>query len=140
MLFVAFCCSFWFLVRVSICRSLPFAALRCSFLFLRLILSQKPKQANAFCCSLRLFVARLVFCGCFHFSIALLVVAFCWYEKRKRAKKAEEVQIETRLQQNMAVKLMERDVQRVWLKAGQECFSGDIYSISEASTTISNGL
>ena len=32
MLFVAFCCSFWFLVRVSICRSLPFAALHCSSL------------------------------------------------------------------------------------------------------------
>ena len=33
MLFVAFCCSFWFLVRVSICRSLLSAALRCSFWF-----------------------------------------------------------------------------------------------------------
>ena len=32
LLFVA---SFDFLVRVSICRSLLFAALRCSFLFLR---------------------------------------------------------------------------------------------------------
>ena len=30
-----FCCSFWFLVRVSICLSLPFAAFRCPFLFLR---------------------------------------------------------------------------------------------------------
>ena len=35
MLFVAFCCSFWFLVHASICRSLPFAALSYSFLFLR---------------------------------------------------------------------------------------------------------
>ena len=61
MLFVAFCCSFWFLVRVSICHSLPFA----------------------------------VFCGCFHLSTTLLVVAFCWYEKEQQ--KAKNVQMETRL-------------------------------------------
>ena len=47
MLFVAFCSSFWFLVRVSICSSLPFAA-RYGFLLL----------VMAFCCSLWLFVAR----------------------------------------------------------------------------------
>ena len=38
------------------------------------------------------------------------------------------------------VKLVERDVQCVWLKAGQEFFIGDIYSVSEASTTIASGL
>ena len=65
MLFVAFCCSFWFLVRVSISLSLPFVALRCSFL---LILSQKPKQANAFCCSLWLFDARFGFLWMFPFE------------------------------------------------------------------------
>ena len=43
------------------------------------------------------FIARygflllvLVFCGCFHLSIALLVVAFCWYEKPKRATKGKK--------------------------------------------------
>ena len=36
------------------------------------------------------FVARFVFCGCFHLSIALLVVAFCWYEKPKRATKGKK--------------------------------------------------
>ena len=78
MLFVAFCCSFWFLVRVSICRSLPFVALRCSYLVLRqsqFYLKNQNRQMP--------FVARhgflllvLVFCGCFHLSIALLVVVF----------------------------------------------------------------
>ena len=42
--------------------------------------------------------------------------------------------------QNMAVKLVERNVQCVWLKAGQEFFIGDIYSVSEAPTRIVNGL
>ena len=43
------------------------------------------------------FVARygflllvLAFCGCFNLSIALLVVAFCWYEKPKRATKGKK--------------------------------------------------
>ena len=48
----------------------------------------------------------------------------------------------------MLVKLVERDVQSVWLKAGQKCFInkddltfiGDIYSVTEASTTIADGL
>ena len=49
----------------------------------------------------------------------------------------------------MVVKLVERDMRSVWLKAGQKCFIeykddltfiGDIYSVTEASTTIVNGL
>ena len=43
------------------------------------------------------FIARygflllvLVFCGCFHLNIALLVVAFCWYEKQRRATKGKK--------------------------------------------------
>ena len=40
----------------------------------------------------------------------------------------------------MVVKLVEKDVQCVWLTAGQKCFIGDIYSVTEAFTTIANVL
>ena len=78
------------------CFHLPFVAFYCSSLLflvfeIESILSQKPKQANAFCCSLWLFVARFGFCGCFHLSIALLVVAFRWYVKPKRATKGKKI-------------------------------------------------
>ena len=65
MLFVTFCCSVSFLVRVSICRSMPFAALRCSFLFLRknqFYLKNQNRQMP--------FVAR--------YGFLLLVLIFLW--------------------------------------------------------------
>ena len=60
MLFVAFRCSFWFLVRVSICRSLPFVALRCSsllfFVFeIESILIGLLLLVMVFCCSFWFF-------------------------------------------------------------------------------------
>ena len=74
----AFCCSFWFLGLVSICRMLPFIAFCCSSLLflvfeIKSILSKKSKQANA-----RYGFLLLVFvlCGCFHLSIPFLVVTF----------------------------------------------------------------
>ena len=81
----------------------PFAVRCLLLLFLvfeiESILSQKPKQANA--CLLLLVMAL---CCWFWFfvdvsilSIALLVVAFCWYEKPKRATKGKKVQMETKL-------------------------------------------
>ena len=57
----------------------------------------KPKQANAFGCSLLLFIARFGFCRWFHLNIALLVLVFCWFEKPKRATKGKKVQMETRI-------------------------------------------
>ena len=44
------------------------------------VLSQKPKQANAFGCSFWLFVAHfiIIFCRCFHLNIASLMLVFCW--------------------------------------------------------------
>ena len=130
LLFVV-CFGFWCVFPFAIrCLLLLFVALSCFFL-------KKQNRQILFVARYGFLLLVLVFCGCFHLSITLLVVAFCWYEKPKRAKKAKEVQIETRLQQNMAVKRVERDVQRVWLKAGQECFIEDVYSVS---TTIFNGL
>ena len=51
------------------------------------ILSEKPKQAMPFVAHYGFLLLVLVFCRCFHLNIALLVVAFCWYEKPKQAKK-----------------------------------------------------
>ena len=74
-------CVFPFAVR---CLLLFFIALSCLF-YLKNQNVQMP------------FVARygflllvLVFCGCFHLNIALLVVAFCWYEKPKQATKSKK--------------------------------------------------
>ena len=99
MLFVASCCSFWFLMRVSICRSVSFTVLRCFFLFLKwnqfYLKNQNRQMPFVACYGFLLLV--LVFCGCFHLSIALLVVVFRWYGKPKRATKGKNVQMETRL-------------------------------------------
>ena len=99
LLFVALCCFLLLVLVFGACFHLLSVAFCCSsllFLVFKIesVLSQKPKQANAFCTLL-----VLVFCGCFHLSIALLVVAFCWYEKPKRATNSKKVQMKTRLNQ-----------------------------------------
>ena len=89
-----FWCVFPFAVH---CLSLPFVTF---FLFLRLnqfyLKNQNRQMPLVARCGL-IFVARcgfllfvLVFCGCFHLSIALLVVAFRWYEKPKQATKGKK--------------------------------------------------
>ena len=88
--FVAFCCSFCVLVRVSICHSLPFAALRCSFLFLNHLYLKNQNRQMLFIARYGFLLLVLVFCRCFNLSIALLVVDFCWYEKPKRATKGKK--------------------------------------------------
>ena len=96
MLFVAFCCSFWFLVHVSICRLLPFVALCCSSLLflvfeIESILSQKTKQANAFCCSLLLFVARFGFLWMFPFEHRIVRCGFLLVLKTKTSNKRQKM-------------------------------------------------
>ena len=78
-------CSLLLVLVFGACFHLPFVAFRCSSLLfldfeIESIQSQKPKKANAFRCSLWLLLLL---------SIALLVVAFCWYEKPKRATKGK---------------------------------------------------
>ena len=78
-----------------LCLSLLVLAFSCPFWA---ILSQKPNQfylknqnrQMPFVARYGFFLLVLVFCGCFHLSIALLVVAFCWYEKPKRATKGKK--------------------------------------------------
>ena len=67
-----FWCVFPFAVR---CLLLLFVAL--SFFETESNLKSQNRQMP-FVARYGLFVARFGFCGCFHWSIALLVVAFCW--------------------------------------------------------------
>ena len=83
MLFVAFYCSFWFLVRVSICRSLPFAALR-SFVFeIESILSQKQNRQMP-------FVARFGFLWMFPFENRIAHCGFLLVRKTKTSNKRQK--------------------------------------------------
>ena len=90
MLFVAFCCLFRFLVRVFICRSMPFAALCCSFLFLKWNQFKNQNKKMPFVARYGFLLLVLGFCECFHLSIALLVVVFCWYENQNEQQKAKK--------------------------------------------------
>ena len=92
MLFVAFCCSFRFF---DACFHLPFVAFCCSSLLflvfeIESILSQKPKQANAFCCSLRLFVARFGFLWMFPFEHRIARCGFLLVAKTKTSYKRQK--------------------------------------------------
>ena len=89
-------CSLLLLLVFGACFHLPFDAFCCSsFFFLRdRINSVSKTKAGKFpfaaCYGFLLLVS--VFCGCFHLSIALLVGAFCWYEKSKRETKGKKGQ------------------------------------------------
>ena len=54
------------------------------------ILSQKPKQANAFCCSLRLFVARFGFLWMFPFEHRIARCGFLLVRKTKTSNKRQK--------------------------------------------------
>ena len=99
---VAFCCSFWFLFPFAVrCLLLLFVALSCFWDRIDSISKTKTDKClllfvMAFCCSLWFS------CGCFHLSIAFLVVDFCWYEKPSRKnqneqQKAKKARMETSL-------------------------------------------
>ena len=92
LLFVAFCCSSCFF---GACFHLPFDAFCCSSLLflvfeIESILSQKPKQANAFCCSLWLFVARFGFLRMFPFEHRIACCGFLFVRKTKTSKKRQK--------------------------------------------------
>ena len=93
MLFVALCCSFWFL---GACFHLPFVAFCCSSLLflvfeIESILSQKPKQPNAFYCSLWLFVARFVFLWMFPFEHCIARCGFLLVRKTKTSNERQKM-------------------------------------------------
>ena len=101
------------------CFHLPFVAFCCSSLLvfvseIESVLSQKLKQANAFGCLFLPFIARFVFCRCFHLNIALLVLVFCWYKRPKRATKGKKVQMESNLKGELQRKMKLISYERVF--------------------------
>ena len=93
-------CSLMLVLVFGACFHLPFVAFCCSSLLflvfeIESILSKNQNRQIPFVARYGLLLLVLAFCGCFHLSIALLVVAFCSYEKPKRATKGKNVQMET---------------------------------------------
>ena len=99
----ALCCFLLLVVVFGWCFHLPFDAFCCSSLLflvfeIESILSQKPKQANAFCCSLWLFVARFGFLWMFLFEHCIAHCGFLLVRKTKTSnKRKKKVQMKTRL-------------------------------------------
>ena len=74
------------LVTVSInfavcCLFLLFVARSC--FEIESVVSQKPKQINAFALVLAFCFSFSFVCRCFHLNIVLLILVFCWQEKPK---------------------------------------------------------
>ena len=98
MLFIAFCCSFRFLVRVSICRSLSlllFVALSCFWNRINPISKTKTSKCllllvMAFCCSFWFFVDVTIWAS--HCSLWLFVGT----KNQNKQEKVNIVQMETR--------------------------------------------
>ena len=88
------CSLLLFVARFGFWWVFPFAARCSSLLFLvfeiESIPSQNQNRQMPFVARYGFLLLVLVFCGCFHLNIALLVVAFRWYEKPKRATKGKK--------------------------------------------------
>ena len=90
----ALCCFLSLVLVFGACFHLPFVAFCCSSLLflvfeIESILSQKPKQANAFCCSLWIFVVRFGFLWMFPFEHN---IARCGFLLVRKAKTSNERQ------------------------------------------------
>ena len=89
--------AFLLLVLVfGACFHLPFVAFCCSSLLflvfeIESILSQKPRQTNAFCCSLWLFVARFGFLWMFPFEHRSARCGFLLVRKTKTSNKRQKM-------------------------------------------------
>ena len=91
----ALCCFLLLVLVFGACFHLPFVAFCCSSLLflvfeIESILPQNQNRQMHFVARYCFLLLVLDFCGCFHLSIALLVVAFCWYEKPRRATKGKK--------------------------------------------------
>ena len=85
-------CFLLLVLASGACFHLPFVAFCCSSLLflvveIESILSQKPKQANAFCCSLWLFVVRFGFLWMFPFEHRIARFGFLLVRKTKTSNK-----------------------------------------------------
>ena len=89
------CCFLLLVLGFVACFHLSFVAFCCSSLLflvfeMESILSQTPKQANAFCCSLWLFVARFGFLWMFPFERPIARCGFLLVRKTKTSNKRQK--------------------------------------------------
>ena len=92
----ALCCFLLLVLVFGACFHLPFVAFCCSSLLflvfeIESILSQKPKQANAFYCSLWLFVACFVFLWMFPFEHRIARCGFLLVRKTKTSNERQKM-------------------------------------------------
>ena len=92
----ALCCFLLLVLVFGACFHLPFVAFCCSSLLflvfeIESILSQKPKQANAFYCSLWLFVARFGFLWLFPFEHRIARCGFLLVRKTKTSNERQKM-------------------------------------------------
>ena len=92
----ALCCFLLLVLVFGACFHLPFVAFCCSSLLflvfeIESILSQKPKQANAFYCSLWLFVARFGFLWMFPFEHRIARCGFLLVRKTKTSNERQKM-------------------------------------------------
>ena len=88
----ALCCFLLLALVFVVCFHLLFVAFCCSSLLflvfeIESILSQKPKQATVFCCSLWLFVARFGFLWMFPFEHRIARCGILFVRKTKMSNK-----------------------------------------------------
>ena len=88
----ALCCFLLLVLVFGACFHQPFISFCCSLLFflvfeIESILSQKPKQVYAFCCSLWLFVARFGYLWMFPFARC----GFLFVRKTKTSNKRQKM-------------------------------------------------
>ena len=92
----ALCCFLLLVLVFGACFHLPFVAFCCSSLLflvfeIESILSQKPKQAKAFYCSLWLFVARFGFLWMFPFEHRIARCGFLLVRKTKTSNERQKM-------------------------------------------------
>ena len=90
----ALCCFLLLVLVVGACFHLPFIAFHCtSLLFLVFEIESilSPKQTNAFCCSLWLFVARFGFLWMFPFEHRIARCGFSLVRKTKTSNKRQKI-------------------------------------------------
>ena len=91
----ALCCFLLLVLGFGACFHLLFVAFCCSSLLflvfeIESIISQKPKQANAFCCSLWVFVAHFGFLWMFPFEHRIARCGFLLVRKTKTRNKRQK--------------------------------------------------
>ena len=134
----ALCCFLLLVLVFGACFHLPFVAFCCSSL-LFVVSNTKTKTGKCLLLLVMAFCCSFWFLWMFYLSIALLVVAFCWYKKPKRVtegKKCPNGNQASLTQINIFTGMTPKDLVKVCKVAMLKsylfppCLSGTLSSIS----------